>query len=902
MGMHRGAAGNRRSIPLLVLGLALFSGTREAWATLSNEHYQGGVDAYRDGRLSEAGESFRKALALEPQLPLAHYHLAKIALIEADPYKAFYALKECLALDPSYPQGEKLMRRLKPLLVEQIRKDIDLGKNAAVANNILGFLLIQQGKSADGIERQEKALQLDPDLAEAYDDLAWAYYHKRDFSMAYDMVSKAYKINPTKSSILLHYRRLFQVSRLGKVDAGDPFYDAKGSRAVSLPSMSDGRLGDDMAAVHLLSQAAPPVDDSRTASDAVPLGVLVPQASPAASASPASGSTDSPSDEALKKEDLKAKYLQALEHLKKEKSAEARTLFQEIAAVDPDYADVAGRLKELDEQADAATIFDHAMKAREQGKWAAVLVDLQHIDLPALRKVKEIDSLDNYLGEAHHHVGQHTEAVKSLSSWLKGKPNDHDLRYLLVRSLIAEKSWEAALTEFETLLDKKAGAYNAYPEIFSMGLRIYVKNYFLVVVGLTCAWFFITGGYIYAKVQRGAGKRQLRQMLNQLGNLVKSSRWPEVLALTEELEKVRLSDAEYVHVKCLQGTALLETGDSTRAKKVSIDLYQSHPQEPSVHHLRAKVMLARGEFGKEAIDEYEKLLAVDPNNQALLEALNAYYQSHAPDTEQAVKILDRLLELDPTSTEFRYQRAQRYLRADDYGEAAREAYRKVLELVPNRPDIMYGLSRGLFENGRYLEAMKIAKQAIAADMGHREVHRLLVRCYQKLEMIDEGRHEYKRLIEKNPDHPHLKECLHQLNRPVELEAEDLKPDQKEFKDLYEKGVKAYLEGRFREAVAPLTSVMEVEHLRLSAGALLVRSYLKLQEVKTALALFERMDVTRRAPDEFVLNLCYDVAEVYLRESKKDRALDLYAFICRSNVSYKDAFRKLEELEAAKKVR
>lgn len=894
-----GNRGVRAAVSLLLFGLALLGGARDAWATLAREHYQGGIEAYRDGKLSEAGESFRRALALEPQLPLAHYHLAKIALIEADPYKAFYALKECLALDPSFPQGEKLMRRLKPLLVEQIRKDVDLGRNAAVANNILGFLLIQQGKDADGIERQEKALQIDGNLAEAYDDLAWAFYHKRDYTAAYDMVSRAYKINPTKSSILLHYRRLFQISRLGKVDAADPFYDTKRARATGLPSISEGRLGDDMAAVHLLSQAAPPEDDSSPASDAAPLGVLVPAAAPSAAASPG---MDGPSIATLEKEDLKAKYLEALELLKKEKVAEARTLFQHIHLADPDYADVSSRLKELEDQADAASVFDRAMKAREQGKWAAVLVDLTNIDRVALRRSKAIESLDNYLGEAHHQVGQHAEAVRFLSNWLKVKPNDHDLRYLLVKSLMNEKSWEAALTEYNELLDKKAGAYNAYPEMWSMGLRTYVKNYFLVVVGLTCAWFFITGGYIYAKVQRGAGKRQLRHMLNNLGNLVKSSRWPEVLALCEELEKVKLSDAEYVHVKVLQGTACLETGDSTRAKKISIDLYGSHPQEPAVHHLRAKVMLARGEFGKDAIEEYEKLLAVDPNNQALLEALNAYHQAHAPDTEQAVKILDRLLELDPTSSEFRYQRAQRFLRADDFGEAARESYRKALELVPNKPDIMYGLARGLFENGRYLEAMKIAKQTIAFDMGHREIHRLLVRCYQKLEMIDEGRHEYKRLIEKNIDHPHLKECLSQLNRPVELEVEELKPDQKEFKDLYEKGVKAYLEGRFREAIAPLTSVMEMEHLRLSAGALLVRSYLKLQEVKTALALFERMDVTRRAPDEFVLNLCYDVAEVYLREAKKDRAYDLYSFICRSNVSYKDAFRKLEELETAKKTR
>jgi len=93
----------------------------------------------------------------------------------------------------------------------------------------------------------------------------------------------------------------------------------------------------------------------------------------------------------------------------------------------------------------------------------------------------------------------------------------------------------------------------------------------------------------------------------------------------------------------------------------------------------------------------------------------------------------------------------------------------------------------------------------------------------------------------------------------------------------------------------------VEHLKLSAGALLVRSYLKIQEIKSALVLFERLDVMRRGTDEFVLNLCYEIAEVYVRENRPDKAQELYSFICRSNVSFKDAFKKLERIQSLREV-
>jgi tetratricopeptide (TPR) repeat protein len=342
--------------------------------------------------------------------------------------------------------------------------------------------------------------------------------------------------------------------------------------------------------------------------------------------------------------------------------------------------------------------------------------------------------------------------------------------------------------------------------------------------------------------------------------------------------------------------ALVQTGDLQRATKVQRDLLAAFPEEPAVHHLTARIMLINRDFSAEAIEEYHKLLSVEPNNRALLEALNSHYQARAPESEEAMKILDRLLELDPTNPDFRYYRALRHLRQKDFSEVAKAAYTRVLEIDPQRADVRYGLARAQFEARNYLEAIKEAKRALEIDLRNAELHKILLTSYGRLSMQAEAIKEYRQLHARHPEMPELKSYLEQVEALKGAEFGDDSAS-REAEALYEKGVRLYQEGRHKDAIGPLTAAFNTEHLRISAGTLLVRSYLKTREVRTAVTIFERLEVlSAKTPDDFVLGLCYDMADVYQKENKRDRAIELYTYICRANVSYRDAFQRLEALQ------
>lgn len=74
---------------------------------------------------------------------------------------------------------------------------------------------------------------------------------------------------------------------------------------------------------------------------------------------------------------------------------------------------------------------------------------------------------------------------------------------------------------------------------------------------------------------------------------------------------------------------------------------------------------------------------------------------------------------------------------------------------------------------------------------------------------------------------------------------------------------------------------------------------RLGETGSAIRVFKRMDVYDQLPDEFLPALCYEMAGLYTKEHREKEALRMYNFICRNNVNYRDAFQKLEALQAAR---
>lgn len=883
------------------------------------DHLERGVKSYREGDLDRAVTEFKRAVSLDPKLASAHYHLAKIHLIRKDVYRAFYSLREVVGLEPSNVKAKKALKELNGELLARVQEDIRQRKNLAVAYNVMGFLLISQNRLAAGVKREEFALELDPRMAEAYDDLAWAAYKDRDLERAFEMVSKAFELDPTKGSISAHYAQLFNLKRLGV-----PFEAKKTPRAapaeLASAAISDGAVdGHPPLDAGLSGSIQPPrasdleslvaedqtlVDDYLKSANLMAAAPAPPRTGPRSLPSAAAPVVDSAAEAARKKKVAEAtrKALQESYDLARKKEAAgdfkgAMQLYAFIRESDPAFTDVAVRMNDIHRTVEALQNLDAAVSSLKASLYQDALMTLQSLDRVALeRGPSKLTSVDNLIGEAAYGARQYDLAKVHLRKWLDGHQDDAGARYLLVRTLQAQGDWSGGLDEISILLSKHPEASTRYPDLYGLKAKFWVKTYFVIVVALALLWSAMSSGYVYFKVKRGSHFRHVRRLIERVQLAVKKEKWADVLKETERLP-AGLAPAEEVFLGCAAGMAFLSTGDLTRATKLQRELLSAFPEEPQVHHLTARIMLLNRDFSHEAIEEYHKLLSVEPNNRALLEALNSHYQARAPESDEAMKILDRLLELDPTNSDFRYYRALRHLRQKDFSEVAKAAFTRVLEIDPQRSDVRAGLARAHFEARNYLEAIKESKRTLEMDLRNAELHKILLTSYARLSMQQEAVKEYRQMVARHPEMPELKSYLAQVEQ---LKGEEFGDDtaSREADALYEKGVRAYQEGRHKDAIGPLTAAFNAERLRMSAGTLLVRSYLKGREIRTALTIFERLDImSTKTPDDFLLSLCYDIAEVYLKETKRDKALELYTFICRANVSFRDAFQRLEALQS-----
>lgn len=912
-----------RSGRILLLLLALFAPVlaEPSFPDIGpGDHLERGVKLYREGELDRAATEFKRAVGLDPRLATAHYHLAKIHLIRKDVYRAFYSLREVVGLEPQNTKAKRALKELNGELLTRVQEDIRQRKNLAVAYNVMGFLLISQNRLAEGVKREQFALELDPRMAEAYDDLAWAAYKDRDLERAFEMASKAFELDPTKGSITAHYQQLFNLKRLGvpfdraprpapaqmasavtdgatdaATDGHPPISDASISGVVRPPRASDleelvaedKTLVDDYLKNANLLAAAPPPVTTRASVTATQAPALDPKA-----------------EEARKKRVAEAtrKALQESYDLARKKESTndwkgAMQLYRFIRESDPAFSDVSVRMSDIERTVDALNNLEAAVQSLKASLYNDALSTLQSLDRVALERAgARYKEFDNLIGEAAYGARQYDLAKLHLKKWLDTHQNDTGARFLLVKTLQSMSDWPAALEEISVLLSKHPDATSRYPDLYSLKAKFWVKSYFIIVVALAFVWGGMSSGYVFFKVKKGSHFRTVRRLIERVQLASKKEKWADVLKETEKLPP-NLTPAEEVFIGCAIGMALVQTGDLAKATKVQRDLLAAFPEEPAVHHLTARIMLINRDFSAEAIEEYHKLLSVEPNNRALLEALNSHYQARAPESDEAMKILDRLLELDPTNSDFRYYRALRHLRQKDFTEVAKQAYTRVLEIDPQRADVRAGLARCHFEVRNYLEAIKEAKRTLEIDLRNAELHKILLTSYARLSMQQEALKEYRQLVARHPELPELKSYLQQVEQLKGAEFGDDSAS-READSLYEKGVRAYQEARFKDAIGPLTAAFNTEKLHQSAGALLVRSYLKIREVKTALTIFEKLDIlAAKTPDDFLLGLCYDMAEVYLKENKRDRALELYTYICRNNVSYRDAFQRLEALQS-----
>jgi len=188
------------------------------------------------GRLDEAVEEYRKAIASHPAKPEAYNNLCSALQQKSDAQGALIACGEALRLAPDYAKahfnmGLALRRigdeRAIDHLAEAVRLDpgqADVRTALAAAHNDRGLQLQRLGRFQEAVGDHQEALRLRPDFAEAANNLGAALNQTGQIEQAGAAFAQAISIAPQYADA--HFNLANLLLGAGRTTEAIPHYEA----------------------------------------------------------------------------------------------------------------------------------------------------------------------------------------------------------------------------------------------------------------------------------------------------------------------------------------------------------------------------------------------------------------------------------------------------------------------------------------------------------------------------------------------------------------------------------------------------------------------------------------------------------------------------------------------------
>jgi tetratricopeptide (TPR) repeat protein len=196
-----------------------------------------------------------------------------------------------------------------------------------------------------------------------------------------------------------------------------------------------------------------------------------------------------------------------------------------------------------------------------------------------------------------------------------------------------------------------------------------------------------------------------------------------------------------------RATAAFNSGRPGEARQLCEAGLSRQPGDPMLHHLLAAVLFSQGET-QSARSHVEASLAKRAEN-AAAHLLAARIARAARDFDGALTHLDRAIAIAPQREAF-LEKA-RTLDQAGLRPAAREAWRAILEVIPQHLEAAARLGRLAWEDGDNATAVSLLERAVAADAPASVWFDLgLVR--QDLRDHDGAASAYRKALEIKPDY------------------------------------------------------------------------------------------------------------------------------------------------------
>jgi len=260
----------------------------------------------------------------------------------------------------------------------------------------------------------------------------------------------------------------------------------------------------------------------------------------------------------------------------------------------------------------------------------------------------------------------------------------------------------------------------------------------------------------------------------------------ELDAASALLARILAATPEQPDALQLMGMIARNRGDPAAAENWLRRSLRANPNQPHVRNNLANLFKTLGRLN-EAISEYKAALSLAPGYVDAWINLGLA-QAKAGDHEQAVMAYDRALEISPASSKTlnakglalsaleRLADAEKALREAvrlapnelaplnnlanilrERGEeaAAAACFEKALSLAPQANHLRVGLAGACFNVGRFEEAERLLKRALAEEPGNLEAHRTLKTLHSSTGRADEVPAGYEAALQKLPSSRHL---------------------------------------------------------------------------------------------------------------------------------------------------
>lgn len=171
------------------------------------------------GNTAGALASAEKAMQLNVNDPNAVVNYTRALLTSGDANKAIAKWQQWVTDHPSDAQAYTVLGSVQEAqgdrdqAMASYKKALQIQPEQPIAANNLSYLMVETGQNIDvALSLAQVARRAMPDSPSTADTLAWAYYHKGNFSSARDLLEEAVKAAPNDAA--LHYHLGLTYSKL----------------------------------------------------------------------------------------------------------------------------------------------------------------------------------------------------------------------------------------------------------------------------------------------------------------------------------------------------------------------------------------------------------------------------------------------------------------------------------------------------------------------------------------------------------------------------------------------------------------------------------------------------------------------------------------------------------------